>query len=216
MAQPLFPARLPARLPEIPGSPRVLLTGFGPFPRVPENATATLVPAIAERAAAELPHCHIVHDVLPVEWVRGRDAAARLIGEHEPDLILHFGVSDQAQGLVIETVARKRCQCAPDAMGELPPLELVELAATTPLPVSLPCDAILDELRALALPAVLSEDAGGYLCNAVLYNSLLEARAHQRIGFIHVPDGLADGSACLSMEQAIAGGVKIVSACLAN
>lgn len=212
MAQSLFPSRSS----DITASPRVLLTGFGPFPRVPENATATLVPAIAERARAELPHCQIFYDVLPVEWVRGREVAARLIAEHEPDLILHFGVSDQAQGFVIETVARKRCQCAADAAGELPPLELMELAATTMLPVSLPCDAILEELRAMALPVELSEDAGGYLCNAVLFNSLSDAHQGQHIGFIHVPDGLADGSANLSMEQAIAGGVKIVSACLEN
>lgn len=194
----------------------VLLTGFGPFPGVPENATAKLVPAIAERAAREFPHCNFVCEILPVEWEMGPAKAARLYEDHRPNIVLHFGVSERAEGFVIETVARNRCQIAFDARGALPALELIDAAAGTVLPVSLPCDAIVQHLSEMTLPASLSDDAGGYLCNAVLFGSLLAAQPGQRVGFVHVPDGLADGTAKLSMEQAIAGGIKIIAACLSD
>jgi pyroglutamyl-peptidase len=71
----------------------------------------------------------------------------------------------------------------------------------------------------------VSRDAGGYLCNATLYHSLGCAREApgRRVGFIHIPatlgrPGAANrgrvGASRLSWEQAQAGGLEILAACL--
>ncbi len=192
----------------------VLLTGFGPFPGVGRNATAELVPAIAATARGRFPETEIIDAVLPVTWAEGPEACAQLVAKHNPDLILHFGVSDNAAGFVIETVAQNACVAAPDADGELPPLELLDLEAKPDLASTVPCEAIGGRLRELGLPVEMSTDAGGYLCNAVLFNSLNSAAAGVRIGFVHVPTALAEGYDGLSMDEAVRGGLEIVAACL--
>ncbi|MEQ8823587.1 MAG: pyroglutamyl-peptidase I [Filomicrobium sp.] len=195
---------------------KVLLTGFGPFPGVPENATAILVPAIATRAAELFPDVQFETSILPVEWDAGPTKARQLLAAVEPDVVLHFGVSDRADEFHVETVAHNACLAAVDACGALPASDLLDARASETLAVTLPTDAMVERLRQCSLPAELSNDAGGYLCNAVLFSSLAAAKPHQRIGFIHVPDGLADGQAELSMDQAVVGGLELITCTLAE
>ena len=93
------------------------------------------------------------------------------------------------------------------------------------LKASLPVQHIVARLRARGIPAFVSRDAGGYLCNATLYHSLGCARdaPGRRVGFIHIPatlgrPGAANrgrvGACRLTWEQASAGGLEILAACL--
>ena len=52
-------------------APTVLLTGFGPFLTVAENATSELVPALGKAVAAQLPQLHCIAEILPTDWTRG-------------------------------------------------------------------------------------------------------------------------------------------------
>ena len=196
------------------GHKRILLTGFGPFPGIPENATSTLVPLIAARASEKQPDFEISHDVLPVAWRDGPDKSRMLIEKWNPDLVLHFGVSEAASGFVIETRAQNACQPLADANGELPPLELLDLESGTALSSTIPFAAIVARLRKVGLPAELSDDAGGYLCNAVWFQSLRCARADLRAGFVHVPCSLGTDTGPLTMADAVRGGVEIISTCI--
>jgi len=193
---------------------RVLLTGFGSFPGVPVNATAQLVPRLAEAAAAAFPDTAITFDILPVTWHGGPQASAALIDACDPDVIVHFGVSERATGFVIETLARNGCHISIDAGGALPPLELIDPDAPAGLRATLPCETILRRLEDDGLPASLSEDAGQYLCNAVLFHSLLRVKEGVKVGFIHLPVTLGEPGAALTMEQALRGGLRILEACL--
>lgn len=80
----------------------------------------------------------------------------------------------------------------------------------------------------MGIPVQLSRDAGGYLCNAILYHSLIEARRREtghighRRGFIHIPDRLADergagarraSASLLDWEGALSGGIEIMCVC---
>ena len=53
--------------------PVILLTGFGPFPSVPANATSLLVPRIAEAARTAFPGIAFEVRTLPTEWAAGID-----------------------------------------------------------------------------------------------------------------------------------------------
>ena len=90
----------------------ILLTGFGAFPGIPDNATARLVPVLAGAARTAFPD-HCVHaEILKTEWADAPARVEQLLAEHRPDLALHFGV------------AREKLQ----HLLRQPPLHLIEAA----------------------------------------------------------------------------------------
>jgi pyroglutamyl-peptidase len=204
---------------------RVLLTGFAPFPGVPVNATMALVAELAAEAGRRFYGMTVSAGLLPTEWQAAPRQLEDLLADARPDLILHFGVSARARGFEIERRGQNRCLPQPDAVGALPAAVAVRAGGPDTLPVSLPVSYIVARLRSRRIPAFASRDAGGYLCNATLYNSLAVARAHpnRRVGFIHIPASLAHagrsregryGSCPLSWAQALDGGLEIMAACL--
>jgi pyroglutamyl-peptidase len=203
----------------------VLITGFGPFPGVPVNATMRLVPELAEAAPRFFPGTRIAAAVLATEWLAAPRRLDSLLAEIAPDLVLHFGVSSRARGFEVEARARNACTQTADAAGAPPPGPAVREGTADVLHASLPVAHIVARLRQRGIPAFVSRDAGGYLCNATLYHSLLCARAApgRRVGFIHLPVKLdrsggagrgRAGSRTLTWEQAHAGGLEILAACL--
>jgi pyroglutamyl-peptidase len=203
----------------------VLITGFGPFPGVPVNATMRLVPALAEAAPRAFPGVRIASAVLATEWTTAPRQLEALLEEIEPDLALHFGVSSRARGFEVEARALNACVQMPDAAGALPPGLAVRAGGPELMATSLPVQHIVARLRRRGIPAFISRDAGGYLCNATLYHSLACARAApgRRVGFVHLPATLARpggsnrgrvGASPLTWEQAHTGGLEILAACL--
>jgi pyroglutamyl-peptidase len=210
--------------------PIVLITGFGPFPGQPRNASSLLAEAVAAEAQSLVPGYAFKAATLPTEWETGPRVLGALLVELEPVIALHFGVSSRATGFVVETRARNERSPTPDACGAAPADCQVDIYGPDALSASLPARLIVDRLRRRGLPAQLSRDAGAYLCNAVLYHSLADARrrsangagAGLRRGFVHLPDRLLAGPGTsarraapsrLDWEGAVAGGLEIVSVC---
>jgi pyroglutamyl-peptidase len=205
----------------------VLITGFGPFPGVPANASMRLLPQLAKAAPKLFPDVRFAVDVLPTEWEAGLRRLQRLLDEVRPDLALHFGVSSRARGFEIELRARNACAATPDAGGGLPASHMLLPGGADYLPASLPVRHIVARLRRMRVPAFASRDAGAYLCNAALYRSLMCAKdsAGRRVGFVHIPATLAhpggsnrgrSGACPLTWEQALLGALEILEVCLAR
>lgn len=206
--------------------PIILLTGFGPFPSIPANATSVLVPHLAAAAADVFPGTTIVHEILPTEWSAGLARAGALYRQHRPALALHFGVSSRASGFEIETRGRNYCSASLDAAGLLPELDRLSPDGPEFLPASLPAAHIVQRLRRRGIPAALSRDAGGYLCNALLYRTAELTRSHPapiRSGFIHLPSDLVNERnpsrgpmpGCrLDWRDVLQGGLEIITASL--
>lgn len=205
-------------------TPRILLTGFGPFPGTPVNASALLVEHLAAAARRASPAAAITTAVLPTEWERGPAALDRLWAACRPDIAIHFGVSDRARGFVIETQAHNHCRAEADACGALPAANRHVPDGPGTYPTMLPTSAILLRLAARAIPCCSSTDAGAYLCNAIFYRSVVHAAAADRrvlSGFVHIPTCLAGGGpkghdaeagCALSWDAAVAGGQEIIAA----
>lgn len=204
--------------------PTILLTGFGPFPGTPHNLTSRLVPELARRAARRFRGHDVVSEIFPTEWSKAPQRLSHLYAEHAPKLALHFGVSERATGFQIETTAVNLCVSAADAAGCLPSAPQIELSGTESVSTRLPAHAILARLHALDLPASLSPDPGGYLCNSIFYRTLHHAAALPSpaiAGFIHIPSTLADpapeqGSVPRPFDWNVAllGSVEIIRVCL--
>jgi pyroglutamyl-peptidase len=204
----------------------MLLTGFGPFPRVPVNATSILVPKICEAATKAFPDVRVIGEILPTEWTAGPARAAELYAAHRPLLAIHFGVSHRATGFAIEARGRNHCAATPDASGALPASMCVSAHGPKYLPTGLPAALIVDRLRRRGIAAQLSRDAGSYLCNTLMYRTLELARQNEypaRNGFVHLPETLADprhprrgplASSPLSWTDVIEGGLEIIAASL--
>jgi len=197
----------------------VLLTGFGPFPGVPENATARLVPVLAERARATFPGVAIHTEIFDTTWTSAPQRAAALIAEHRPTLALHFGVAREARGFQIERQAQNLCRIDADAAGDLPLSAKLDHRGPDVRPAALDADAIAAHLAACGFPVSLSDDAGAYLCNAVLYHSLAAVEALSdapgaacHSGFIHIPADLSRPP--LPFPRAVDGALEIVRSCL--
>ncbi len=73
--------------------PTVLLTGFGPFPGIPENASGNLVKILARKARRSMPEYRFASAVLATEWSRAPKQVASLHERLEPVLALDFGVA---------------------------------------------------------------------------------------------------------------------------
>lgn len=210
------------RTPEI-RPPTVLLTGFGPFPGVPINATGVLIPRILSRLRRLDPSVGASSAILPTEWKRGPTRAAALIDRLAPDVVIHFGVSASARGFVIERRASNVCLPYPDAAGQMPAgpisgdIEFLE--------ARWPSQQIVSRLVRDQFPVATSDDAGGYLCNAVLYATLSRPADPTIAGFVHLPSALAgygpDGrdatpASPLTQAEAIAGILAVIEVCLAS
>ena len=205
----------------------VLITGFGPFPGVPSNATMLLLPQLAQLAPRSFPDVRFAFEVLPTEWSAGPRRLQVLLAEAAPDLAVHLGVSSRARGFEIEQRARNSCAATPDASGALPTAAAVCEPGPEYLPTSLPVQHLVARLRRLGIAAFVSRDAGTYLCNAALYHSLASAKdaakAGRRVGFVHIPAALArpgganrgrSGACPLTWQQALDGALEILATCL--
>lgn len=203
----------------------VLLTGFGPFPGVPMNASATLAHEMAAHAPRRLPRAadFAFHaETLPTEWDAGPARLAELHDRLEPAVVLHFGVSERAAGFVIETRGENACLDALDAAGRPPPHTLLSHSGPDARAATIPALPIVDRLRGEGFTAHASTDAGRYLCNAVLYRSLEWAAARSnsahavpapRIGFVHIPH---DPLAACAPRTPLNGALIILETCLAH
>jgi pyroglutamyl-peptidase len=202
--------------------PTIILTGFGPFPGVPVNASWTLVRRLAPVAARAFPGYRVEAAELDTEWLRGPAQLVDLIERVQPTVALHFGVSRKATGFVIEMRGYNAQSAVADACGLTPGPDCLAKGAPDMLTAQVPASLIAARLRRRGLPVEISRDAGRYLCNAALFHSLDIARQDRwpvrASGFIHLPTELHErmhlrGSQ-LTLPEAIEGGLEIIGACL--
>lgn len=203
----------------------ILLTGFGPFPGISQNVSERFVPKLAHLAARRFSAHRVVARILPTEWERAPARLQTLYERERPKLVLHFGVSSEASSYVLEQVARNTCTLAEDAAGALPADSVVVRGGAHTLPAKLPAEEIVRRLSDLRVPIVTSDDAGSYLCNTILYQSLLIAErlgAPDAVGFFHIPQAIPPARAKPGQTDeirfdwgtALTGGLEIIRTCL--
>lgn len=154
----------------------ILVTGFGPFLDVDDNPSAALARAVDGAVVAGVP---VVGVVLPVSYRRGPSQVVALCDQLRPRLVLGLGVARQRSCVTVERFGRRALGSTPDVDGGAP----AEVGAGPELVA-----ATLDpSLLAALLGAELSDDAGGYVCNAWAWEVPLRAGAPA--AFVHVPPG---------------------------
>ena len=197
--------------------PRILLTGFGPFPGVPTNPSAWLAETLAERLPAPGIAGPDSRRIFPTEW----QAAAllpNLCETLQPHVMIHFGVSEHANTFRIEHSAHNRAaparRCRRRAARR--PRDLSPKDAGR-LDTAFPAAALARHLKTSGVAAVTSHSAGHYLCNFLYYHSLdwaLRQPAPPLVLFVHIPP-LSGKDGDLSDEMLLRGGQEILRFILA-
>lgn len=166
----------------------VLVTGFGPFPGAPINPTQALVDRLVHSRRLKRRGLFVRGQVAPTTY----DALSNFpapIEHFHPAIVLLLGLASRRRALCVEMRAKNHTRFTfPDANGHYPPSPLVmprfrpikkTRAAVAPLVTAMNGNGV--EARA-------SIDAGGYLCNALYYRSLLRWRTGEPLVlFVHVP-----------------------------
>jgi pyroglutamyl-peptidase len=169
----------------------ILVTGFGPFPGAPFNPTAPLVKKLARLRRPALADFDIVPHVFPTSYAAVDNELPKLIARHHPDALLMFGLAPRAKNIRVEIRARNAASILPDISGASPHRHNVEAGAPAALMLPAPVQRLLGALRTARVPAALSHDAGGYLCNYLCWQAVEAARRPRgpRLAtFIHVPN----------------------------
>lgn len=166
----------------------ILVTGFAAFPGVENNPSAALMAALEKkRDHFDRLGIRLETRVLPVVYEGLAARLSELCVETRPDAILHFGVAARRKCISIETRARNRVDPrAADAQGERPGLNVLSLDGAETIPVRIPAARIAAGIRDAGIAARISRDAGAYLCNATLYETL-RTQKDLPAGFIHIP-----------------------------
>jgi pyroglutamyl-peptidase len=197
--------------------PRVLLTGFGPFPGAAENSSAWLVEELAGKRQASRLGCDLDAEVLPTEWAEVARRGPGLIQHHRPRLILHLGLHKRARGFRIERSAHNLIDLREDARGAVLNRRTILDRSDGRLDTEVPATQLARHLRTQDLPAVASRSAGTYLCNYLYYLSLHWARGQNGacdVCFVHLPPGPRQGGP-LSEAELLRGAELIVRYLLA-
>jgi pyroglutamyl-peptidase len=154
---------------------RLLAAGFEPFGDHEVNPSALLAEALGGV-------------VLPVSYASAAETLRAAIRRSEPGLVLCFGLAAERTAITPERFAHNLDEAtttdndaAAGSGAEIEPAGPLACAST------LPVDEIVAALRAEGLPAEVSRDAGGFLCNHVFYVLMRTLEDGRRGGFVHVP-----------------------------
>ncbi len=168
--------------------PRLLLTGFGPFPGAPDNPTGPLIQALARRLRKD--GFRVSTHVFETTYAAVDRDLPRLLKRVRPGALLMFGLANKARGLRVESRARNRIARFPDASYAIPKSRVVDADGARSLAIRAPKAALLRAAKSRGLPARLSVNAGDYLCNYLYWHALAatpKTGGAGKAAFIHVP-----------------------------
>ena len=165
----------------------VLVTGFEPFGGEKVNPSwdiCALLPG--EIAGMRVEKC-----LVPCEFRRSIEVVADAIERLHPSLVICLGQAGGRVRLGVERVAVNVDDArTPDNRGAQPVDELIAPNGPPAYFASVPIKAMAAGMRAAGAPTEVSNSAGTYVCNHLMYGVLhyLAASGHRaRAGFIHVP-----------------------------
>jgi pyroglutamyl-peptidase len=166
---------------------KILVTGFEGYGGRSDNPSAEIAKSID---GYETAGWQVVSRVLPVTNHNIRNNVVSLIDSFNPAAVLCLGLSPGESVVRIERLAANysRFEIADNA-GEQYCGEIVA-GGPAAYEATLPVEQLLHAVLGCGVPARLSESAGTYLCNAIMYHALDYCSTSARnclCGFIHLP-----------------------------
>lgn len=166
---------------------KLLLTGFDPFGGEAINPAWEAV----KRVSDQVGDVEVVKLMVPTVFYKSIDTVAAAIEKEKPDAVLCIGQAGGRFDLNPERVAINVNDARiPDNEGNQPLDGPVFEDGETAYFATLPIKAMAEEIRKAGVPASVSNTAGTYVCNHLMYGvlyTLANKYPDVRGGFMHVP-----------------------------
>lgn len=161
----------------------ILITAFSPFGGDALNASQEILNALP----ATLGGVRLEKRLLPVSFRSAPRLALEAAERLRPEAIVCLGQAAGRDAVTPERVAVNLMDAAkPDNDGYQPVDEPVIPNAPAAYFSTLPVKAMVEAMQRVGAPARLSDTAGTYVCNALMY-AMLHQTKDVPCGFIHVP-----------------------------
>ena len=162
----------------------ILLTAFEPFGGESVNPSELIL----QKLPNEVNGYDIKKVLLPVDFVKAPTEAIKEYDKAKPQAVIMVGQAGGRASISVETVGKNLMTARiPDASGFMPQNEKIILEGKDSIVSTLPNDKIIKALNKKEIEVYLSNDAGGYVCNTLLYSMLHHNNGDIPTGFIHVP-----------------------------
>lgn len=166
---------------------RLLLTGFVPFLEFSVNPTEEIVRALDGEIIGDY---EIISRVLPVDFQESERQILQHVTTVQPDAVISLGLAAGRTHITPERIAINRKDGAPDNNGVQCEDEPISAEGPDGYFSTLPIRAMVNHLKEGGYPAKISNSAGTYLCNNVMYavlHKITTENKQTKAGFIHIP-----------------------------
>lgn len=166
---------------------RALVTGFDPFGGDKVNPSSLAVSRLKNRIG----RVTVATGVLPTSYASSAKVLREAIDNARPDIVLCVGQAGGRTELCVERVGiNVQDARIPDNDGQQPIDVPVRADGPAAYFSNLPVKACVAEMRKAGLPAAVSNTAGTFVCNHILYalmDIIASHPARMRGGFLHIP-----------------------------
>lgn len=169
----------------------VLVTGYGPFAHTPVNPAEVVARALD---GARIGDATVVGTVVPNVFFRVLDVVQAKITEVEPQLVIMLGEFGGRAEITVERIAQNLNDGARYRLADNDGVVLQEQLTAPDGPAAyyatLPIRAMVKAMRNAGIPADISDTAGTFGCNHLMYGILHHIAARRlpiRAGWVHLP-----------------------------
>jgi pyroglutamyl-peptidase len=180
---------------------KILVTAFDPFGGDDKNSSMLVL----EELPNEIGNIEITKLLVPTIYVKCAESAWKKAKETGAEAILCMGQAGGRKAVTPEKIAFNRAEAEiADNEGML--LNGVKLFedGKDKYYSTLPVEKMSERATAAGFPSYVSEDAGLFVCNSLLYSILKRAddeNSDIRCAFLHLPYASEQGKDAFSMEK---------------
>ena len=181
---------------------KLLITGFDPFGGETINPSWEAVKLLPE-VVGDYALCKL--EIPTIFGLAGEKVLAQT-EVFQPDVILCIGQAGGRAAVTPERIGVNiRDARIPDNANNLPKGESVVTGSPAAYFTTVPVEKMAENIGRLGIPAIVSNSAGAFVCNDVLYTLLHHfTGTPTQIGFIHIPYLPQQGTPSLPLEDAVA------------
>ncbi len=165
---------------------KIIVTGFDPFGGEKINPSIECVKALPDIEGVE-----IIRLELPTVFKESALRLNEVIDDVKPDAVLSVGQAGGRPGITMERIAINVDDARiPDNNSQQPIDEVIQGDGEAAYFTTLPIKRIVKAIREAGIPAEVSNTAGTFVCNHIMYQALFAATKTDKpfkAGFMHIP-----------------------------
>ena len=168
---------------------KVLITGFEPFGGEKINPATEILNRLPEYIS----DAKIIKLIIPTVFKKASERVTDMMDIEKPDVVISIGQAGGRKAITVERVAINVDDALiEDNEGNKPIDEVIREDGENAYFTTLPIKKICQEIKLKNIEAAVSNSAGTFVCNHVMYSVLYKVMKDNNMknvkaGFIHVP-----------------------------